>query len=456
MSTYKNLMTVCAAVVLAFGLAACGSSDDDSAADDGAPAVTEPAGPTQADLDAAEAAAKKAQDALDKLAADALEAKNEGLFAAIEHEATDGTYTGDETEMTFALVKGAPTVKFGATAQDITATTKAAKLADSVTKTDKEMAAQSPFAEQFGEGPTVTLVDADHGDIAAASRFPNTGTVLYENNARTADATGTANNIVSLPGTLMGASGSYLCSTACSVSKTTTGVAFGTGWTFRPDTGAMVTVEDTDYTYYGWWALQRTDGTFRVGTFFDGTSASTNDEQMGRITSNTADEGGLPNSLTGKATFVGSAAGKYAIDNRPTGDVLDAGHFEAAATLTADFGSDGEAGTITGAITDFVTGETERDWSVALGKATFDATATPHFSTAGTLDTGEALNKWTIGGEEGEASGSWQGDFYHNNKPRNDDTPARVIGDFSVSHGTVAHMIGAFGAANSAADTPSK
>ena len=31
MSTYKNLMTVCAAVVLAFGLAACGSSDDDTA-----------------------------------------------------------------------------------------------------------------------------------------------------------------------------------------------------------------------------------------------------------------------------------------------------------------------------------------------------------------------------------------------------------------------------------------
>ena len=40
MSTHKKLMTVCAAVVLAFGLAACGSSDDDTAMDE--PTTTEP------------------------------------------------------------------------------------------------------------------------------------------------------------------------------------------------------------------------------------------------------------------------------------------------------------------------------------------------------------------------------------------------------------------------------
>ena len=39
MFTYRNLMTVCAAAVLAFGLAACGSSDDDTAE---APAVEMP------------------------------------------------------------------------------------------------------------------------------------------------------------------------------------------------------------------------------------------------------------------------------------------------------------------------------------------------------------------------------------------------------------------------------
>ena len=44
MSTYKNLMTVCAAVVLAFGLAACGSSDNDTAE---APTMTEPMEPME-------------------------------------------------------------------------------------------------------------------------------------------------------------------------------------------------------------------------------------------------------------------------------------------------------------------------------------------------------------------------------------------------------------------------
>ena len=40
MFRYKNLMTVCAAVVLAFGLAACGSSSDDDSADATPPVVT--------------------------------------------------------------------------------------------------------------------------------------------------------------------------------------------------------------------------------------------------------------------------------------------------------------------------------------------------------------------------------------------------------------------------------
>ena len=40
MSTHKKLMTVCAAVVLAFGLAACGGGDDDTAMDE--PTTTEP------------------------------------------------------------------------------------------------------------------------------------------------------------------------------------------------------------------------------------------------------------------------------------------------------------------------------------------------------------------------------------------------------------------------------
>ncbi len=458
MSTYKNLTTVCAAVVLAFGLAACGGGDDDDTAMDDDPVVEMPAGPTQEELDAEKMRADEAEQALADAEDEALEAKNEGLFAAIMHEATDGTYEGGEAAMTFDLVKGAPVVKFGTALEQITMDTKAAKLADAVTKTDKEVARHTPFAEQFGEG-TVTdggsiEIGAAHERIAASGRFPSTGSVTYEPNAKTVP-TAADNDIVALTGTLMGADGTYLCATGCIVTTTDNGYTFGGTWRFRPNVGAMVEIEDADYTYYGWWALQRADQTFRVGTFFGGTG------DTGRL-----EAAGLADELTGTATFVGSATGKYAIDNRPTGDVLDAGHFEATATLTADFdtfGTDANAakGSISGEITDFVTGEMERDWSVSLGTAglTF-ATDSPHFSTADGTDgapgTGEEMNTWTIGDVEGDPSGSWQGDLYHNNKARNDGTPARVVGDFSVSHGTVAHMIGAFGAANSHPDTPSE
>ena len=54
MSTYKNLMTVCCAAVLALGLAACGSSSDNDQADTGMDGdgmeMPEPAGPSAADL----------------------------------------------------------------------------------------------------------------------------------------------------------------------------------------------------------------------------------------------------------------------------------------------------------------------------------------------------------------------------------------------------------------------
>ena len=60
MSTHKNLMTVCCAAVLAFGLAACGSSSDDNdmppVTDSGMPEVEDaPAGPTTDQMTAAAA-----------------------------------------------------------------------------------------------------------------------------------------------------------------------------------------------------------------------------------------------------------------------------------------------------------------------------------------------------------------------------------------------------------------
>ena len=76
-----------------------------------------------------------------------------------------------------------------------------------------------------------------------------------------------------------------------------------------------------------------------------------------------------------------------------------------------------------------------------------------------TDNTDNTGNLWMIDGvPRGVLSGNWSGNFYNGGDARNDGTPEVVIGTFSVSHGSegeVAHMIGAFQAHNSHADTPS-
>ena len=62
------------------------------------------------------------------------------------------------------------------------------------------------------------------------------------------------------------------------------------------------------------------------------------------------DRGDVPNAtgldaLEGTATYMGGAAGKYALRSS-TGGTNDAGHFTARATLNADFSDDSITGTI--------------------------------------------------------------------------------------------------------------
>ena len=85
MTMYKNLMTVCAAVVLAFGLAACGSSDDDSTAEAPAVEMPEPTpDPVPTDLEATQTAAAAAATAAGEASANA---------AASASSAADATAT---------------------------------------------------------------------------------------------------------------------------------------------------------------------------------------------------------------------------------------------------------------------------------------------------------------------------------------------------------------------------
>ena len=449
MSIHRKLMTVCCAVVLAFGLAACGSSDDDTAATD-TPTVEEPAGPTQADLDAEKKRADAAEKELaDKTAADA-KAKNEGLFKAIR-----------------ANVNGTGTEETGDPVDDAAYDPKTkVKPTDSVVMDDKGADTTLAFAKHYAARLTAGPATGDILDLegtggrddatepgAASDGFPkNGGSVVYTDD----DASDDLPASVTLPGTLMGAKGTYACAgAACEISEDKGKYTFSTGWTFDPDSGTTVTLKDDDYSRWGWWAFKRKDGTFRVETFAVATSDDDDIDQS-------------PGDNLGSATYMGSAAGKYAIDNRPTGDTLEAAHFDASATITADL----TGLTASGTIDNFMVDGEERDWSVSLGRTDIawgDANADPDpdrdidssddvaiaatDTTPATAVAG-SKNVWTIGGVKGGADGDWQADFHHNGAQRNDQTPAVVIGQFTASHGTIAYMTGAFGAHNMAPDTP--
>ena len=326
-----------------------------------------------------------------------------------------------------------------------------------ITKVDRTQHKLAASAGHSFEGPAVTLAFVKHYDDvgdrmfgedgllvlltggpelgAASSRFPeNGGTVSYTDAAEDTD---TPSSVV-IPGTLMKASGEYTCDDPCSISEDGGKYTFTGVWKFDPDTGAMVTIPDSDYTQFGWWAIERADGTYRVDTFaFGSTGASSIDSLR---------DGSPP---AGSATYTGSALGKYAIDNRPTGNTLEANHFQAAATLTADFGDN----MISGKINKFMVDGEEKDWSVSLGKTAITIMEGNDFDSSGVNTPG--VNVWTIGGVKGAANGDWMGAFFHDGQERNDGTPATVIGEYTASHGSTAYMVGAFGAENEAPDTPS-
>ena len=415
-------------------------------------AVTATLSTAAQDKIAADEKAEKDRKALEDAEKLANQAKMEGLFAAIKGEVT-GTveHPAGEAEVEVSVVKGVTIVKFEASGGTITATTPSVTLADSAVYTVREDPERALFTKHYEDRLTepsdvLTLVSATDGEHAESTHFPlNGGTASYTDDQTTDDD---LPDSIALRGTLMGATGTYLCgtegtgSTTCTISEDKSVFTFGSGWTFDADDGQMVTVADADYTQYGWWAYKRKDGTYRVGTYYD---------HVGPTASDVAAAPGA----TGTATYTGNAAGKYAIDNRPTGNVLDAGHFTADATIVADL--DATTPTVSGTINGFMTGETPRDWSVALGSTgiTFQADTTgPDFNTVAADGTSGDSNVWTIGDVKGAADGDWQGGFYHDGDARDDGTPSNVVGSFSASHGSTAFMVGAFGAANQADDRP--
>ena len=254
-----------------------------------------------------------------------------------------------------------------------------------------------------------------------------------------------------VPGTFHGVAGTYSCTpgaAVCAANVSGRGFQLGTvpsatdatftngggAWMFRPaNTEARVMdAADTMYASYGWW-LHKTENdlTYTASAFTD---------EKGTV----AAASGL-DALNGTATYMGGAAGKYALTSR-TGGTNDVGHFTARATLEANFTNNTAATAITGTIDMFMGADgMPRDWSVALR-------GSPIADTGGIGDDSDTTagngptTVWTIGGTAGTADGSWTGTLRNNGA---DGVPQVATGTFYSTYGTSGgegRMVGGFGA----------
>ena len=260
------------------------------------------------------------------------------------------------------------------------------------------------------------------------------------------DATADENVDVMIRGTFNGASGEYRCTAAAAAACVSHdagdgAVRLGTGWIFDPDSGAMAMMADASYAYFGWWLNKGTTEGVEAGVFHGVTDLSDDDATLGPATAANFTP------LGGKATYTGSAAGKYAIN--PSLSMASGGHWTADATLTADFDeTDAANGTISGMVENFVSGGKSMSWTVALGATALSATGTFDTGNDSSGDTAANAVVWTIDGMAGAVAGSWSGGLRGEGE---NNIPTVATGQFSATHqaGTktvVGHMVGAFGA----------
>ena len=286
-----------------------------------------------------------------------------------------------------------------------------------------------PFNEEYtldgttGETADVTtLTGYVTGRVASPSFDQSAGTKTFDLPANTVR--------VVLAGSYHGVAGTYYCTptdanTKCSSAVAASGFTLAGGtWTFKPTTATakVMSVDDTTYASYGWWLHKSEDGKTYTASAF-ATARGTVTAASGIDT------------LRGTATYMGGAAGKYALHSA-TGGTNDAGHFTARATLEADFNTD----MITGTIDQFMGADGEsRDWSVELMEQGVGAAG----AILGDDGTGTAkMTKWTINDTAAAAAGQWSGTLYDNG---DDSVPKVGTGTFYSEYGTAGRMVGGFG-----------
>ena len=301
------------------------------------------------------------------------------------------------------------------------------------------------------EGPTMGYVllgeAATPATRASAAAFTHSGTQTH--------AIPTNNVALMFRGTYDGAPGQFRCTGTCTSTNDGMGgpSALSTGnWHFKPDANAMASTPDAHYLYYGWWVSKDNDG--------DPTAASAFAGRVGTDPGDSTD--GLDpaddlSTLTGSATYVGGAAGKFSLSN-PLDSTGNGGHFTADAELSATFGSGATAG-VTGTIDNFRLNDGSDDpgWSVSLHRAGIGAAGaiSAPVDNAATTTVNEAMGTtWTIGENSGGRSGTWSGTMYDEAPGNTDDTPpgdgsnipTTVTGTFYSEFSTIGRMVGAFGA----------
>ena len=468
----NHLMKVCLAAVLALGLAACSSSDNDPASTGTGMEET----PDEQELAKLREENDRLQQQIDdaeeedrRKAAEAAVATAAKLYAGISAPVGDAASPADGDRA--AAYNTAGTAIMVSSDAELTTTGHSAAVTLSEDE-DTMVAANHGWAgkryadpaggdtveayvysdvkaptqgRKFGSAAAVTASGAYEyqltgGVLANATTAFVAGNVAFTGVTRTAgtetfnlpNPNPTGADIILIDGSYHGVSGTYNCTPAtpadgCSAAVAAEGftVSSGDTWTFTPDSAEARVMDraDTAYASYGWWLVKaENDGPFTASAFVD----EVGDDDVAAT--------GL-DALNGTATYVGGAAGKYALASS-TGGTNDAGHFTARATLEADFTNNTEATAITGTIDMFIGADGQsRDWEIELmGSAISD------IGGIGDATDGTA---WTIGGTAADESGQWSGTLRNNG---DDLVPQVATGTFYTEYGTAGRMVGAFGA----------
>ena len=283
------------------------------------------------------------------------------------------------------------------------------------------------------DGGTANAADTQ-GRIDLTGVTRTAGTEVFE----LPDPNPTNEQYILVPGSFHGVSGTYRCDTgasrdaACSASVAASsggGFTLAGTWTFMPTDAntKVMDAPDTVYASYGWWIHKAAnDGGFTASVFVDRRGADPTAVSI-------AD-------LRGTATYMGGAAGKYALASS-TGGMNDAGHFTAMATLKATFAVDHK---ISGTIDNFIGADGQsRDWSVKLMDSVISDAGAIAGDPNDATDTAAQMTEWTIGGTAAADAGQWSGTL---EETGDDGIPGVATGTFYSTYGTAGKMIGAFGA----------